>query len=82
MMCVILRGDLLAADLVNLAAYKETTKDLFMKISTSLEIIVLEMFASHGWKHNNRLCQAKFFGAPAIPAFKAGKIVIIEGCVC
>ena len=61
--------------------HKETTNDLFMKINTSLEIIVLEMFASHGWKHNNRLCQAKFFGAPAIPAFKAGKIVIIEGCV-
>jgi len=52
-----------------------------MKINTSLEIIVLEMFASHGWKHNNRICQAKFFGAPAIPAFKARKIIIIEGCV-
>ena len=48
MMRVILRGDLLAADLVNLAAYKETTKDLFMKVSTSLEIIALEIFASHG----------------------------------
>ena len=37
--------------------HKETAKDLFMKISTSLEIIALEMFASHGWKYNNRLCQ-------------------------
>ena len=62
--------------------HKEMTKDLFMKISTSLEIIALEMFASHGWKYNNRLCQAYlFFGSPAIPAFEAGKIVIIEGCV-
>ena len=38
--------------------HKKTTNDLFMKDSTSLKIIDLEMFASHGWKHNNRLCQA------------------------
>ena len=38
--------------------HKETTKDLFMKVNTSLEIIALEMFASHEWKHNNRLCHA------------------------
>ena len=48
MMRVILRGDLLAADLVNLAAYKETTNNLFMKVGTSLEIIDIEIFASHG----------------------------------
>ena len=38
--------------------HKETANDLFMKISTSLEIIALEIFASHGWKYNNRLWQA------------------------
>ena len=38
--------------------HKKRTKDLFMKVSTSLEIIALEMFASHRWKRNNRLCQA------------------------
>ena len=38
--------------------HKETTKDLFMKVGTSLEIIALEIFASHRWKRNNRLCHA------------------------
>ncbi|KAF8725826.1 hypothetical protein HU200_020387 [Digitaria exilis] len=29
-----------------------------MKASTFLEIVALELFGSHEWKHNNRLCQA------------------------
>ncbi|CAO2142593.1 unnamed protein product, partial [Urochloa humidicola] len=38
--------------------HEEKTKELFMKASTTLEMVALELFATHGWKHNNRLCQA------------------------
>ena len=41
--------------------HEERTKDLFMKVSTSLEMVALELFVSHGWKHNNRLCHSFAF---------------------
>jgi hypothetical protein len=28
-----------------------------LKTSTSLEMVALEIFESHGWTYNNRLCQ-------------------------
>ena len=63
--------------------HKETTKDLFIKISTSLEIIALEMFASHVWKHNNMTLSGLIllFNSSASPAIEAEKNIIIEGCV-
>ena len=38
--------------------HEERTKDLFMKVSTSLEMVALELFESHGWKYNNILFRA------------------------
>jgi hypothetical protein len=37
---------------------KEEIKDLFLRVSRSLEIVAMELFASNGCKHSKRLCSS------------------------
>jgi len=55
--------------------HEERTKDLFMKPSTFLEMVVLELFASYEWKHNNIfLSLILLFDSLDNPVIEAGKM--------